>query len=229
MLYGIWFNDAGGSVSNVIVDHILQIQNPKSASCQTGRAIRADAVTAERTVTITSTVVRDYQKSGFEARGLDDHEPVGQHRGTTPSLARLDRAERRVVSWVRRARSPNNTIIGSGDQASGPGGGANGTAVLLFGANNVTVDHNTITGDGTDIGVSVSAGSNNITISFNQIGRTVADDTRPRRYRDRRRPSDLERNVDLQHLQRLEHEHRGRGPDLLHAAARRHRVRAVFG
>jgi hypothetical protein len=69
----------------------------------------------------------------------------------------------------------NNTIIGCGDQASGPGGQANGTAVLLFGANNVTVDHNTITGDGTDIGVSVAAGSNNITISFNQIGRTTPD------------------------------------------------------
>ena len=74
----------------------------------------------------------------------------------------------------------NNTIIGSGDQASGPGGKANGTAVLLFGAHDVTVDHNTITGDGTDIGVSVAAGSStNITISFNQIGRTAPDNPDP--------------------------------------------------
>jgi uncharacterized repeat protein (TIGR01451 family) len=47
--------------------------------------------------------------------------------------------------------------------------------VLLFGAHDVTVDHNTITGLDTNIGVSVSANSTNVTISFNQIGRTSAD------------------------------------------------------
>jgi len=69
VLYGIFFNDASGSVSNVTVDHIFQAQNGAFGSCQTGRAIRADGVTAARAVTITNTVVRDYQKSGFEARG----------------------------------------------------------------------------------------------------------------------------------------------------------------
>jgi hypothetical protein len=81
-----------------------------------------------------------------------------------------------AVSYVGASGTiANNTIHGSGDQASGPGGKANGTAVLLFGAHDVTVDHNTITGAGTDIGVSVAASSTNITISFNQIGRTAPD------------------------------------------------------
>ena len=69
VLYGIFFNDAGGTVNNVTVDHIFQFQNGAFASCETGRAIRADGLTAARTVTITDTTVRDYQKSGFEARG----------------------------------------------------------------------------------------------------------------------------------------------------------------
>ncbi len=46
----------------------------------------------------------------------------------------------------------------------------------MSGAHDVTIDQNTITGTNTDVGVSVSAGSNNITISFNEIGRTVEDD-----------------------------------------------------
>ena len=68
-MYGIFFNDASGTVDNVIVEHIFQQQNPLSPANQTGRAIRADGLTGARTVTITATTVRDYQKSGFEARG----------------------------------------------------------------------------------------------------------------------------------------------------------------
>jgi hypothetical protein len=51
----------------------------------------------------------------------------------------------------------NNTIIGSGDQQSGVGGSTDGTGVLLFGAHDVTADHNTVTGAGTDLGVAVAA------------------------------------------------------------------------
>ena len=64
-------------MTNVTVEHIFQFQNGAFGSCQTGRAIRADN---SGTVTITNTTVKDYQKSGFEARGLDDHERVRQHR-----------------------------------------------------------------------------------------------------------------------------------------------------
>jgi hypothetical protein len=174
VLYGIWFNDASGSVNNATVDHIFQFQNGAFGSCQTGRAIRADGGGTARTVTITNTIVRDYQKSGFEARSSMTMNLSGSTAGPPHPLAGL--IAQNAVSIVGAAATiANNTIIGSGDQTPGVGGGANGTGVLLFGANNVTVDHNTITGAGTDIGVSVTAGSTNITISFNQIGRTAAD------------------------------------------------------
>ena len=227
VVYGIWFNDAGGSVSNVIVEHIWQQPNPKPLQPdRPGHPGRRRDGGAHR---------RYHQHGG---KGLpeervratlvgrsDDDEPVGQYRGTTPCLAGLHCAERGVVCGCgghdRRKRDHRCAAIST----DAPDGGANGTAILLSGANNVTVDQNIITGLNTDIGVSVSANSNNITISFNEIGRTVEDDyRRPRRYWDRRRPSDLERNADLQHLQFLESKHQWRGTDLLHGAARRHRV-----
>ncbi len=179
VLYGIWFNDAGGSVSNVIVDHIWQQPNPQSPSNQTGRAIRADAVSAERTVTISDgTEVRDYQKSGFEARSLGALMTMDLSGSTAgPPHALPGFIAQNAVSYVGAAGTiAGNEIIGSGDQYGPPDGGGNGTAILLSGANNVTVDQNIITGTNTDIGVSVSANSNNITISFNEIGRTVEDD-----------------------------------------------------
>ena len=178
VVYGIWFNDAGGSVSDVIVEHIWQQPNPASPSNQTGRAIRADAVTAARTVEITNTEVRDYQKSGFEPRSLGALMTMnlsGSIAGPPHDLRGF--IAQNAVSYVGAAGTiVGNEIIGSGEQYAGIDGGANGTAILLSGANNVTVDSNTITGTNTDVGVSVSAGSNNITISFNEIGRTVEDD-----------------------------------------------------
>ena len=72
-----------------------------------------------------------------------------------------------------------STIFGSGfGNASDQG-----TAVLLFGAKNVTLSQDTITGAGTDIGVAVSTDtfdtpnvpSTGIVLSHNQIGRTAPD------------------------------------------------------
>ena len=56
--------------------------------------------------------------------------------------------------------------FGSSFVSTGPVNPAAGasTAVLLFGANNVTVDHNTITG-GSDLGIAVAGASTNTTIS----------------------------------------------------------------
>ena len=64
-----------------------------------------------------------------------------------------------------------STIYGSG---YGNANNAN-TAVLLFGATNVTLTGDTITGDGTDIGVAVAANSTGAIIDRNQIGRTAPD------------------------------------------------------
>ena len=69
-LNGIWFNGAGGSVTNVTVTGITE-----SSNCQVGRAIVANG-TAGQTLTITDTTVSDYNKNGIHAYG-DDHERLG--------------------------------------------------------------------------------------------------------------------------------------------------------
>jgi hypothetical protein len=178
VLYGIFFNDAGGSVNNVTVDHIFQFQNGTFGSCQTGRAIRADGLTAARTVTITNTVVRDYQKSGFEARGSMTMNVSGSTAGPPHPMAGLI-AQNAVSIVGATGMIANNTIIASGDRKPGVGGATDGTGVLLFGAHDVTVDHNTITGAGSNLGVAVTADTTNAIISFNQVGRTAPDNPDP--------------------------------------------------
>jgi uncharacterized repeat protein (TIGR01451 family) len=178
VLYGIYFNGAaGGSVTNVTVDHIFQFQNGAFGSCQTGRAIRAEN---SGTVTITDTVVKDYQKSGFEPRGSTIMNLSDSTAGPSHPLEGL--IAQNGVSYVGAAGTvKNNTIFGSGDAQAGVGGGAAGTAVLLFGAHDVTVSNNMLTSPaaprpGTDIGISVSAGSStDIVISFNKVNRLGPD------------------------------------------------------
>jgi uncharacterized repeat protein (TIGR01451 family) len=177
VLYGIFFKDAaGGSVSNVTVQHIFQFQNGAFGSCQTGRAIRADS---SGTITITNTTVRDYQKSGFEARGSTTMNVSGSIAGPSHPLEGL--IAQNGVSIVRAAGTvKNNTIFGSGDAQGGVGGNSAGTAVLLFGAHDVTVTKNTLTSPaaprpGTDIGISVTARSADIVISFNKVHRLGPD------------------------------------------------------
>jgi uncharacterized repeat protein (TIGR01451 family) len=178
VLYGIFFTGAaGGSVSNVTVQHIFQFQNGAFGSCQTGRAIRADN---SGTITITGTTVTDYQKSGFEARGSTIMNVSGSTAG--PSHPLEGSIAQNGVSYVGAAGTvANNTIFGSGDAQAGVGGGAAGTAVLLFGAHDVTVTNNTLTSPaaprpGTDFGISVTAGSSTgIVISFNRVNRLGPD------------------------------------------------------
>lgn len=178
VLYGIYFNHAaGGSVSQVTVQHIFQFQNRAFGSCQTGRAIRADS---SGTITITHTTVRDYQKSGFEARGSTIMKVSDSTAGPPHPLEGL--IAQNGVSIVGAAGTvANNTIFGSGDLEAGVGGNAAGTAVLLFGAHDVTVTHNTLTSPdaprpGTDLGISVAAGSSTgIVISFNKVNRLGPD------------------------------------------------------
>ena len=136
VLYGIFFNGAGGgSVTNVTIDHIFQFQNCAFGSCQTGRAIRADN---SGTVTITNTTVRDYQKSGFEARGTTIMNVSGSTAGPPHPLNGFS-AQNAVSIVGASATMANNTIFGSGDAQAGLGGNGAGTAVLLFGAHDVTV------------------------------------------------------------------------------------------
>ena len=178
VLYGIFFDGAaGGSVSNVTVQHIFQAQNGAFGSCQTGRAIRADN---SGTITITGTTVTDYQKSGIEARGTTTMALSGSTVGPSHPLEGLI-AQNGVLFLGAAGTVQNNTIFGSGytqtPDVSGPGAS---TAVLLFGAHDVTVTNNTLTSPaaprpGSDLGISVVAGSSNIVISFNRVNRLGPD------------------------------------------------------
>ena len=68
------------------------------------------------------------------------------------------------------------TTSGSTIYGSGYGNASNANvAVLLFGATNVTLTGDTITGDGTDIGVAVASNSTGAIVDRNQIGRTAPD------------------------------------------------------
>jgi parallel beta-helix repeat protein len=181
-LFGIFFNDASGAVSNVKVFNMFQTNTaPGSPACQVGHGIRVDAPTAARTVNITNTEISAYQKGGIFASGnvtMNVSSSTIGPASTVPFSIATN-----AVQWTNRffAQSPgvgasgsmtNSTISGTSFVSTNPVDPTTGasTAVLLFGSNNVTIDHNTITGS-SDLGISVTAGSANSVISFNAINR----------------------------------------------------------
>jgi hypothetical protein len=180
LLYGIYFNDAGGSVKDSTVENIWQQPNASGApSCNRGTAIRADNPSAPRTLTITNTTVLEYQKNGIDGRGDGLTMDVSKSSiGPPNNQEGLIAANGLLYFGGATGTAENNTIQGSGDEQlpGPPGGGTNAIAVYLYGAQNVTITHNTITGAKTDIGVGVEADSTgkNI-ISFNTITRTGPD------------------------------------------------------
>jgi putative Ig domain-containing protein len=179
-LYGIFFNSSSGTVSGVTVEHIWQQQtNLASPACVTGTAIRAEG---PGTLTITGTKVMDYQKNGIDGRNSTSRimDVSGSTIGPPHNLQGFIAANGLVYVSGASGTATGNMIFGSGDQAgTGPDTPTDATAVLLFGAQNVTITHNTITSDpstaGTDIGVSVTVDSTGIIISFNQVGRIAPD------------------------------------------------------
>ena len=163
-LNGLWFNGAGGSVTNVTVTGITE-----SSNCQVGRAIVANG-TAGQTLTITGTTVSDYNKDGMHAYGMT----MNVSDSTIGSPASL----KGVTGQNGLVYQDGATGTASGSAINGSGyGNANNanTAVLLFGATNVTLTDDTITGDGTDIGVAVASNSTGAIVDRNQIGRTAPD------------------------------------------------------
>ena len=100
-------------------------------------------------------MVRDYQKSGFEARGSTIMNVSGSTAGPPHPLNGFS-AQNAVSMWALSGTIPNNTIIGSGDQGPGLGRG-NGTGrAAVRRPRRHRSTNNTITGAGTNIGVSVS-------------------------------------------------------------------------
>ena len=126
--------------------------------------------TAGQTLTITGTTVSDYNKDAIHAYGMTMN-VSGSTIDPPASLMGITGQNGLVYQDGATGTTTDSTIFGSG---YGNDNNAN-TAVLLFGATNVTLSGDTITGAGTDIGVAVAANSTGIVIDRNQIGRTAPD------------------------------------------------------
>ncbi|MET0996658.1 MAG: hypothetical protein ABWY20_22485, partial [Mycobacterium sp.] len=148
-LFGIFFNDASGSVDNVQVLNIFQqvLPLPESGgpACGVGHAIRADGVTADRTLTITNTEVSGYQKAGMFASGSMTMNVSGSTIGPASSVPFSIATN--AMNWTNSSTNSSpavgasgtmtgSTIIGSSYGSSGPAdpAAAASTAALLFGA-----------------------------------------------------------------------------------------------
>jgi hypothetical protein len=170
-------------VSNVTVLNMFQTNTaPGSPACIVGHSIRADGVTAARTVNITNAHLSNYQRGGMFASGNVtvnvSASTIGPGSSVPFSIAQ------NAVQWSNCCTQSNgavppsgsitgSTIVGTSFVDTHPivnPDSASSTAVLLYGAKGVTVEHNTITG-GSDIGISVTAASTNITVAFNAINR----------------------------------------------------------
>jgi hypothetical protein len=178
-LMGIWFNNAGGTVSNVNVEGISQHTGFIGTGSSCGVAIRADATTAQ-TLTITNTKVSGYQRAGIDGRGpivmdISGGSVVGPPENRTGSPA-----QNSIVYVGNGSGTPSGTVSDttiSGRGAENPN--VSSTAILISSAKDVTITHNVISSQtgapGTDAGIIVQGTSSGITISDNQIGRAAVD------------------------------------------------------
>ena len=169
VLNGILFNNASGSVNAVTVTGLTD-PNIACAANGTGQGI-VDTATSAQTLTITDTAVSDYMKNGIRADGPVTMDVSASTIGPPTSL--VGHVAQNGLQYLSGA---TGTTADSVIYGSGFGNPANaGTAVILFGATNVTLTGNTITGNGTDIGVAVASNSTGVIIDRNQIGRTAPD------------------------------------------------------
>jgi uncharacterized repeat protein (TIGR01451 family) len=168
-LTGIFFNDASGSVTNVIIKDITQ-----NNGCQLGLGVRANGVAAARMVTLTNVTVTGYQKGGLVASGqvtmnVSDSTigpPDLDPAANLPAQNGVQYSNTAPGSSAGAGGTVTNTKIVGSHYAPG---GTDSTAVLLFGANNVTLSRNTITGEATDIGVGIYGNSRGVVLDFNSI------------------------------------------------------------
>jgi Putative Ig domain len=169
VLNGILFNNASGSVNTVTVTGMTD-PNKACAADGAGQGI-VDTATSAQTLKITGTTVSAYMKNGVRADGPVTMDVSGSTMGPPASLVGLVAQNGLEYLLGASGTTSGSKIYGSGDQIAA----TDGTAVLLFGATNVTLTGNTTAGNGTDIGVAVANDSTGIVISYNQIGRTSPD------------------------------------------------------
>ncbi|WP_035857989.1 DUF7507 domain-containing protein [Kitasatospora cheerisanensis] len=169
--FGIRFLSASGSVSNVTVTGITRHQ-----TYNFGQGIMVDATSGPpQTVTVTDVHVSDFQKNGLTANGAATMNVTGSMLGPPDTAIPLppppvtgNIAQNSVQYFNSGGTFAHNTVVTH--TADNPVSAS--TGMLLFTANGVTVDHNTITGpNGADIGINVTGGSN-ITLSYNDLSRS---------------------------------------------------------
>ncbi|MBO0885432.1 MAG: hypothetical protein J2P17_34875, partial [Mycobacterium sp.] len=170
-LNGIFFDDASGTVTNVKVIDVTQ-----HSGCTLGIGIRANgADTAGRTVTLTGVTVTGYQRAGIVASGSMTMNVSG---GTIGPPDMSQPASLPAQNGLEYTNTAPNSAAGAGGSVTDvtiygsnyAPGGTDSTAVLLYGANDVTLSKNTIMGTATNVGVDVTAGSHEVLLDNNTIG-----------------------------------------------------------
>lgn len=171
--FGIRFLSASGSLTNVTVTGITRQQ-----TYNFGQAILVDATAGgPQTVTVTGVHVSDFQKNGLTANGQATMNVTGSTIGppdltippnfTPPSTGGI--AQNSVQYFNSGGTLSANTVV----TYTADNSVSSSTGMLLFTANNLTVDHNTITGpNGADTGINVTGGTN-VTISYNSLSRSA--------------------------------------------------------
>lgn len=176
-LRGIMLEGASGSITDSVVVGI----NQGESGCQEGNAIEVRNAPFDGTHPNTQSVkvsrnwVDAYQKTGILANGDVQVEITNNYVGSA-GLPKHIAANSVQLGFGAYGAVNGNTIVGNQwDVVSTPQWVA--TAVLLFLAGDVDVNHNTITGEGTDIGIA-AFDSGTVNVMNNSIARTLgADDT----------------------------------------------------
>ncbi|WP_143200148.1 DUF7507 domain-containing protein [Kitasatospora sp. CB01950] len=169
--FGIRFLSASGSLSNVTVTGITRHQ-----TYNFGQGIIVDATAGgPQTVTVTDVRVSDFQKNGLTANGAATMNVTGSTLGPPDETVPLPAppitgniAQNSVQYFNSSGSFTHNSVV----TYTANNSVSSSTGMLLFTADNVTVDHNTFTGpNGADIGINVTGGTD-IVISYNDIGRS---------------------------------------------------------
>jgi len=168
--YGIFFNNASGTVSNTTVTGITQ----HSACPNEGVGIWAEASGAPRSVTITGATVNGFERDGVTASGMVTMTVSGSSIGP-PDASPLSGATLPGQNSVEYVNGAGGTLTNSTIVARGFGRpSTESTGVLVFAATNVKIITNTITGAASDAGIAIN-GSTNTVVERNAIGRTTPD------------------------------------------------------
>ena len=171
---GVLYNNASGTISDVRVLDITQ-----HATCQTVHSIQLRADAGPQTVTITSSTVADYQRTGLLVQGDVSLHASGSTFGppdpTVPNPGGIAQNSVQIGSPALAAPSSgtftDNTVIGG---AFGRPGNTS-LGLLIANAADLTVSGNIFAGAGMDAGIGFFAPNRAITIAYNRIDRSAPD------------------------------------------------------